>query len=160
MTPLQTTGLYDPAFEHDSCGFGLIANIDGNASGWLVDQAFAALAKMSHRGGVNSDGITGDGCGVLVYRAETWLRTLAREASIEIGSLYAAGLVFLDRDAAKADAAAQQLERCLREEGVHAAGWRDVPVTDEPCGPLGRASRPCIRQIFVNAAEGMDEAVF
>ena len=160
MTPLQNTGLYDPAFEHDSCGFGLIANIDGKASGWLVDQAFSALARMSHRGGVNSDGITGDGCGVLIYRADAWLRALANEASIELGPRFAAGMVFLDRDAGKADAAAQQLETCLREEGVQPAGWRDVPVTDEPCGPLGRATRPRIRQIFVNAANEMDEAVF
>ncbi|MCB1570533.1 MAG: hypothetical protein KDI72_05720, partial [Xanthomonadales bacterium] len=64
MTPDQTRGLYDPEFEHDSCGFGLIANIDGKASTWLVDQAFSALARMSHRGGVNADGVTGDGCGV------------------------------------------------------------------------------------------------
>ena len=81
MTPDQTHGLYDPEFEHDSCGFGLIANIDGKASTWLVDQAFTALAKMSHRGGVNADGVTGDGCGVLIYRAEDWLRALAADAA-------------------------------------------------------------------------------
>jgi glutamate synthase domain-containing protein 1 len=56
-------GLYDPAFEHDSCGFGVIASIDGNASAWVVDQAFVTLARMSHRGGIGADGITGDGCG-------------------------------------------------------------------------------------------------
>jgi glutamate synthase (NADPH) large chain len=160
MTSLQTTGLYDPAFEHDSCGFGLLANIDGKASVWLVDQAFSALARMSHRGGVNSDGITGDGCGILIYRADAWLRALAAGASIEPGALFAAGLVFLDHDVDKAAAASRQLEQCLLEEGVSAAGWRDVPVADEPCGPLGRASRPRIRQIFVNAAEDMDEAIF
>ncbi|HET9031957.1 MAG TPA: glutamate synthase large subunit [Dokdonella sp.] len=160
MTPLQTTGLYDPAFEHDSCGFGLIANIDGNASKWLVDQAFAALARMSHRGGVNADGITGDGCGVLIHRADNWLRILASEASIALVSRFAAGLVFLDPDAGKADVAMHKLEACLRDEGVTAAGWRDVPVNDEPCGPLGRNSRPRIRQLFVNATEGMEEAVF
>ena len=82
-------GLYDPAFEHDSCGFGLIANIDGKASSWLVDQAFSALARMSHRGGVNADGITGDGCGVLIYRADVWLLALANEASIPLAERFA-----------------------------------------------------------------------
>ena len=100
MTALQATGLYDPAFEHDSCGFGLIANIDGKASTWLVDQAFSALAKMSHRGGVNADGITGDGCGVLIYRAESWLRALAGEAGILLSTRFAAGLVFLSESGA------------------------------------------------------------
>ena len=46
--------LYDAAFEHDSCGFGLVAQIDGRASAWVVDTAFDALAKLSHRGGVNA----------------------------------------------------------------------------------------------------------
>ena len=66
--PAGDTGLYDPAFEHDSCGFGVIANVDGKASAWVVDQAFITLARMSHRGGVGADGITGDGCGMLLYR--------------------------------------------------------------------------------------------
>jgi glutamate synthase (NADPH/NADH) large chain len=160
MTHSHTPCLHDPAFEHDSCGFGLIANIDGKASAWLVDQAFSALAKMSHRGGVNADGVTGDGCGVLFYRADAWLRALANEASITLAPRFAAGLVFLDRDGAKTAAAQIQLEACLRDEGVSTAGWRDVPVEDTPCGPLGVASRPLIRQVFVNAPEGLGEAAF
>ena len=160
MTPIHPPGLYDPSFEHDSCGFGLIANIDGKASTWLVDQAFSALARMSHRGGVNADGVTGDGCGVLVYRADGWLRALAAEASIGLGSSFAAGLVFLDHDTGKAARAQSTLESTLRDEGLGAAGWRDVPVNDEPCGPLGLSSRPQVRQVFVNAPEGLDEAVF
>ena len=69
--------LYDPSFEHDSCGFGLVAQIDGRASKWVVDTAFAALAKLSHRGGVNADGVTGDGCGVLIHHPQSWLRAMA-----------------------------------------------------------------------------------
>ena len=61
MQQANPRGLYDPSFEHDSCGFGLIANIDGKASAWLVDQAFSTLGKMSHRGGIGADGVTGDG---------------------------------------------------------------------------------------------------
>ena len=77
MTQRNSPALYDASYEHDSCGFGLIASIRGQASSWLVDQAFSALCKMSHRGGVNADGVTGDGCGILLYRPETWLRALA-----------------------------------------------------------------------------------
>ena len=160
MTPDQTRGLYDPEFEHDSCGFGLIANIDGKASTWLVDQAFSALARMSHRGGVNADGVTGDGCGVLIYRAEDWLRTLAGDAGITLQARFAAGLVFLDRDPALAAAAQGILDARLIEEGLCAAGWRDVPVNDAPCGPLGLSSRPMIRQVFVDAPDGLDEPAF
>ncbi|KZC40953.1 hypothetical protein RHOFW510R12_14995 [Rhodanobacter sp. FW510-R12] len=74
--------LYDPAFEHDSCGFGLVAQVDGHASAALVDTAFAALAKLSHRDGVS---------GVLIHRPVDWLRALATA-----DERFAAGLVFLD----------------------------------------------------------------
>src|ERR1700761_6682055 len=85
--------LYDAAFEHDSCGFGLVAQIDGRASKKLVDTAFVALAKLSHRGGVNADGISGDGWGVLIRRPQPWLSALAAEAGLVLEERFAAGLV-------------------------------------------------------------------
>ncbi len=110
--------LYNAAFEHDSCGFGLVAQIDGHASAWVVDTAFDALAKLSHRGGVNADGISGDGCGVLIHRPQSWLRAMAKEAGIALGETFAAGVVFLVYAARK-------------EEGLD--GWfrLDSPATPE-----------------------------
>ena len=153
--------LYDASFEHDSCGFGLIANIDGKASSWVIDQAFATLAKMSHRGGIGADGITGDGCGMLLYRPTAWLRALASEADIAVGECFASGHVFLDPND-DAHAAAQQavLERQLRASGLSVAGWREVPVDARACGPIGASHQPRIAQIFVDAPAGMDEARF
>ncbi|MEO8671459.1 MAG: glutamate synthase large subunit [Tahibacter sp.] len=156
MTRRTTPRLYDTAYEHDSCGFGLLAQIDGRASSWLVDQAFAALGKMAHRGGVNADGITGDGSGILLYRPEVWLRVLAAEASIPLAAQFAAGLVFLDRDDASAAAAQAVLADCIVGEGLAVAGWRDVPIVAAACGPLGSAHAPRVRQIFVNAPVAQD----
>jgi glutamate synthase (NADPH/NADH) large chain len=150
--------LYDPAFEHDSCGFGLVAQIDGRASTTLVDTAFAALAKLSHRGGVNADGISGDGCGVLIHRPATWLRTLAAEAGFLPAERFAAGLVFLDPvDGAKAAAV---FEQHLAEAGLTVAGWRELAINAEACGPLASATCPRVRQVFVNAAAAMDDDTF
>jgi len=160
MTQSNKPALYDPSFEHDSCGFGLIASIRGEASAWIVDQAFAALCKMSHRGGVNADGVTGDGCGILFYRPDAWLRALARDAGIALPARFASGLVFLDADAIVANQAQETLERTLRAEGTQPLGWRDVPVADAPCGPLGMQSRPRIRQIFVAADPAGSDADF
>jgi glutamate synthase (NADPH/NADH) large chain len=160
MSLCNMAGLYDASYEHDSCGFGLLAHTGGTASTWLVDAAFAALAKMSHRGGINADGVTGDGCGILLYRPQAWLLALAREAGIEPGPRFASGLVFLNRDAVAADAAVEIFNTLLSAEGLTVAGWRDVPVNDEVCGPLGSAHRPRIRQVFVNAGSQMDEDVF
>ena len=70
-------GLYDPGQERDSCGFGLIAQLDNQSSRWVVDTALASLARMAHRGAIGADGKTGDGCGVLLHRPETFLRHVA-----------------------------------------------------------------------------------
>jgi glutamate synthase (NADPH) large chain len=150
--------LYDASFEHDSCGFGLVAQIDGRASAWVIDTAFAALAKLSHRGAVNADGVSGDGCGVLLHRPHDWLRALAAESGIALAERFAAGVVFLDP--AGGDEAAHVLERHLAEEGVPVAGWRDVAVNAEACGPLAAAAQPRVRQVFVDAGAAMDDETF
>ena len=69
MASMHTQGLHDPRFEHDSCGFGLIAHLDNAPSRWLVDTALSSLARMSHRGAILADGKTGDGW--QVFRAGT-----------------------------------------------------------------------------------------
>ena len=150
--------LYDTSFEHDSCGFGLVAQIDGRASAWVVDTAFAALAKLSHRGAVNADGVSGDGCGVLLHRPHDWLRALAAESDIALAERFAAGVVFLDPIGG--DEAAHVLERHLAEEGVRVAGWRDIAVNAEACGPLAAAAQPRVRQVFVDAGAAMDDETF
>ena len=150
--------LYDASFEHDSCGFGLVAQIDGRASAWVVDTAFDALAKLSHRGAVNADGVSGDGCGVLLHKPHDWLRALAGESDIALTERFAAGVVFLDPSGD--DQAAHVLERHLVEEGVHVAGWRDVAVNAEACGPLAAAAQPRVRQVFVDAGSAMDDEAF
>ncbi|WP_049621579.1 glutamate synthase large subunit [Frateuria defendens] len=155
----NTTTLYDAAFEHDSCGFGLVAQIDGRASAWVVDTAFDALAKLSHRGAVNADGITGDGCGVLIHRPYGWLRALATEAGIALGERFAAGVVFLD-PASDGSEASAVLERHLREQGVRPVGWREVAVDQGAIGPLAIAAQPRVRQVFAEPGAGMDEAAF
>ncbi|HEY8681866.1 MAG TPA: glutamate synthase large subunit, partial [Rhodanobacter sp.] len=150
--------LYEPAFEHDSCGFGLVAQIDGRASTWVVDTAFDALAKLSHRGGVNADGISGDGCGVLIHRPAPWLRAMAAEVGIVPAERFAAGLVFLDP--AGGELAAIEFERHLDEAGLVLAGWRDVAIDMDVCGPLASATCPRVRQVFVNAGMTMDDGAF
>ena len=72
---LAKDGLYDPNFEHDNCGFGLIAQMDGRASHTLVQTAITALGRMTHRGAIGADGKTGDGCGLLLRKPTTFLKS-------------------------------------------------------------------------------------
>ena len=161
MPQMPTEGLYRPEFEHDSCGFGLIAHMDGKPSQWIVKTAVTALTRMTHRGAVAADGKTGDGCGLLIKRPDGFLKAVAGELNIELAELYASGLVFLARkDEALAEAAKAELAKHLEAQGLSVAGWRVVPTDDSACGENALASQPRVEQIFVNAPAGMDEHRF
>ena len=57
--------LYNPRFEHDSCGVGFVADISGEKSRRVLDRALEAVVNVTHRGAVSADAKTGDGAGVL-----------------------------------------------------------------------------------------------
>ena len=154
------TGLYNPDFERENCGFGLIANMDGKPSHWLVGTAIGALARLTHRGAVAADGKTGDGCGLLLKKPDGFLQTIAEEKGYKLADLYAAGMVFLNSGVAKAAEARSTLETELKKEGLEVLGWRVVPTNKEACGDEALKTLPQIEQIFINAAEGMDETAF
>ncbi|WP_058835814.1 glutamate synthase large subunit [Luteimonas abyssi] len=160
MRNIPDRGLYDPAHERDNCGFGLIARLDNAATRGTVDDALEALARMSHRGGVNADGETGDGCGVLLCNAGASVRFLARDAGIALHAGTAAiGTIFLPRDDHDA---ARRCRTALTAEveriGARVAGWREVPVDPSACGALARETMPKVEQVFVesDADDDMD----
>jgi glutamate synthase (NADPH) large chain len=154
------SGLYRPEFEKDSCGFGLIAHMDGRTSHWLVQTAIGSLARLTHRGAVAADGKTGDGCGLLLRKPDGFLRALAKELGFSLAEQYAVGPVFLNSDKSRAAVARQTLERELKAEGLNVAGWRPVPTNAEACGVDALKTLPVIEQVFVNAPGAMDEAAF
>ena len=61
---LQRDGLYDAAFEHDACGVGFVAALDGKPRRQVVEAGVDALKAVWHRGAVDADGKTGDGAGI------------------------------------------------------------------------------------------------
>ncbi len=142
-------GLYDIRDEHDSCGFGLIAQLDDQPSRAIVDRALTALERMTHRGGVAADGLSGDGCGLLLKQPDAFLRALAAEAGIPLGQRYASGLVFLPDDDASRERVRSDFAKALRPLGLAVCGWRSVPVNPEVCGAQAKASMPAIEQLFV-----------
>jgi len=154
-------GLFREAYERDSCGFGLIASLEDKPSHWLVETAIASLNRLTHRGAIATDGKTGDGCGLLLKRPERFLRALAKDARIRLSPRFAAGLVFLDPDPARAEAARAVLKSELEREGLALAGWRVVPTDPAACGAEALKTLPRIEQLFVNCRSAdMDEASF
>ncbi|KER88129.1 glutamate synthase [Xanthomonas arboricola pv. celebensis] len=158
---LNDHGLYNSARdERDACGFGMVAQLDDQPSRSLVDTAIAALSRMTHRGGVAADGLTGDGCGLLIRKPDAFLRGLARDAGIALGTRYAAGVVFLPLDEADAARCRTELEAQLHSAGVQFRGWRVVPTDDSVCGQLARDTLPRIEQVFVDAGAEQSEDGF
>ncbi|MEM7256788.1 MAG: glutamate synthase large subunit, partial [Pseudomonadota bacterium] len=157
---LAQVGLYRPDFEHDNCGFGLIAQIDGEASHKLVKTAINALARMTHRGAVAADGKSGDGCGLLLKKPVTFLRDKAKECGFDIGRNFCVGMVFLNPQEIRATRARVLFDKEINARGLTVNGWRTVPVNRDGCGREAQKSLPVIEQVYISAPPHMDVAEF
>ena len=88
-------GLYNPEDVRDNCGFGLIAQMEGEKSHHLLQTAIEALTRMTHRGGIASDGKTGDGCGLLIQTPDTFFKTVVQEQlGKTLPEQYGVGMLF------------------------------------------------------------------
>jgi glutamate synthase (NADPH/NADH) large chain len=139
---------------HDSCGFALLAHMDGQKSHWLVQTTLESLARLTHRGAVAADGKSGDGCGIMLQFPEPFLRDVARDCGFRLSERFASGLVFFSPDAALIERGQEILTRHLARFALVVQGWREVPTCPEVVGEQARASMPAIYQVFVNAPAG------
>ena len=154
-------GLYDPAFEKDSCGVGFVANMKGVPDHQIVLDALEMLVRMEHRGGCGCEPNTGDGAGILVGLPEGFLRKVAKsdlDLDLPEKGQFGAGLVFLPKDENERNKCITEVEKIISEHGQVCLGWRDVPVCTEEAnvGPAARAAEPNIKQLFIGAADGIE----
>ncbi len=149
--------LYHPSFERENCGFGLIAQMDGEASHKIIRTAIHGLDRMKHRGGIAADGKTGDGCGLLMQLPTGFFEAIAKENEWHLSRKFAVGMLFLSPDPDKANFAKQQIEQELAKETLGIAGWREVPIDASVLGEIGKASLPNIVQILINSPIGWRE---
>ncbi|HDS1696727.1 MULTISPECIES: glutamate synthase large subunit [unclassified Pseudomonas] len=154
------TGLYHPEEFKDNCGFGLIAHMTGVPSHHLLQTAMQALTCMTHRGGINADGKTGDGCGLLMQKPDQFLRAVAQEHfAVELPRQYAVGMVFFNQDPVKAEAARANMDREILAAGLKLVGWRKVPIDTSVLGRLALERLPQIEQVFIGG-EGLSDQEF
>jgi glutamate synthase (NADPH/NADH) large chain len=153
-------GLYDPRFEHDACGIGLIAELSGTRRHDTVEMALTVLERLAHRGASGADVDTGDGAGILVQVPHRFLAAAAARTGVDLPGEggYAAGCVFLPKDADDATKARAQLEAIAREEGMEVRWWREVPVEPDCLGRAARDAAPRIEQVVLAPAaqDGVD----
>ena len=149
-------GLYDPAYEHDSCGLGFVADIRNRPTHDLVRQGMQLLCNVSHRGATGADPLAGDGAGILVQIPDRLLREECAELGIGLPApgRYGVGMVFLPRDGSARRACEEAFAEVAAAEGQGVLGWRDVPVDSSVLGESVKPNEPCIRQLFISRGPG------
>ncbi|MEC8744888.1 MAG: glutamate synthase large subunit, partial [Pseudomonadota bacterium] len=156
---LIKAGAYAPEWEHDACGVGSVASIDGSHNRSVVNAAIEALQAIWHRGAVDADGMTGDGAGIhLSIPREFFIKHIARTGHQDDGGRLAVGMVFLPRDDIGAQEVCRSIvEREIVKDGLFIYGWRQVPVDTSALGQKAKATRPEIEQVMFSMPQDMSE---
>ena len=151
-------GLYDPSYEHDSCGIGFVANINGTKSRSIVSDAITMLENMEHRGGQGAEPTSGDGAGILVQVPHAFLKDAVAPLGFDlpVAGAYGVGATFFPKDEALQKKCKVELEKYIRNFDLELLGYREVPVHSEPLGASAKASEPDHIQFFVSPAQPLD----
>ncbi len=144
--PPPAVGLYDPRFEHDSCGVGFIADLAGRASHDIVQKGMQCLLNLDHRGATGAEANVGDGAGVLLQLPDEFFRTVC-DFPLPPAGHYAAGIAFLPRD--NPDNAASAIADLIKKEKLSLLGWREVPTDPHSLGSFATNPMPAFRMLFV-----------
>lgn len=164
MNPLiqsvEPQGLYNPEFEHDSCGVGFVAHIKGKRTHQNVLDAHTLLMAMEHRGGCGCEDNTGDGAGMLTALPHEFIAKVAKaelNADLPPPGEFGAGLVFLPTDVSEREKCKATVNALIEEHGQRLVGWRNVPQATQEAniGPAARAAEPFIEMVIVAAADGV-----
>jgi glutamate synthase (NADPH/NADH) large chain len=158
-------GLYDPAFEHDSCGVGFVAHIKGRRSHQILIDAEEVLRNMDHRGACGCEPNTGDGAGILTALPHEFLQRVVKQelkAALPPPGEFAAGIVFLPRSAAQRAKCKEVVAEIIAAQGQKLVGWRAVPTQTEKAdiGPTAKAAEPHIEQLVIAAGKKLSGDAF
>ena len=153
--------LYDKSFEHDSCGIGLVVNINGNPERKIVDNALSIVEKLEHRAGKDATGEIGDGVGILLQISHGFFKKVCADLQIELGSErdYGIGMFFFPQDAYLRAQAQKMIEFLCKKESLAFLGWREVPVNAQVLGKKARDCMPVIMQCFVSRPESVKKGL-
>ena len=149
---LKKQGLYLPEFEHDNCGAGFICSLIGKRSNDIIHKALEILVKLEHRGAVSSDGVTGDGAGILIDIPHKFFKIFC-DFELPEPDHYAVSNVFLPRKDNQRQYCIDVFEKEINNQGLKLLGWRDVPVNSQILGEIAKTTEPFVKQIFIGKTD-------
>src|SRR5450755_4496691 len=133
--------------DHDACGTGFVAQLGSPPSHDIIQYALNALERLTHRGGVDADGASGDGAGLLTSIPEAFFRARAGEQGIELPEHFGLGFAFFP-SSSSVDARAA-VEAAADTERLRILGWRRVPVATASLGRMALETMPETWQFYV-----------
>ena len=147
----QQQGLYRPEFDHDACGIGALADINGERHHQILDDALSILVNLEHRGGTGLEKNTGDGAGILFQVPHHFFRKEAQKCGqiLPAEGDYGVAMLFFPQDDKGVEDARRVFEEGCAEAGVPLLFWREVPVDPHDLGETARACMPTILQAFL-----------
>ncbi|PSR53810.1 glutamate synthase large subunit [Adhaeribacter arboris] len=151
MSDQNNTGLYDPQFEHDSCGIGFVAHLKGRKSHEIVEEALHMLARMEHRGACGCEKNTGDGAGILIQIPHEFFVDECVKLGIKLPPFgqYGVGLVFFPQDERLREECRAIFNRNIEKLGMQLLGYRQVPTYNGEIGPSALAVEPEMEHVFI-----------
>ncbi len=151
-------GLYNPAYEHDACGIGMICSIKGIRTRKIVEDGLQILCNLEHRGAVGADPKAGDGAGILIQLPHEFFAAEAQLLGFTLPkpNHYGVAHLFMPRNDEYRSAIEAAYEAAAIQEGLKVIGWRDVPVDSTILGESVKSTEPVQRQVFI--ARGDDIA--
>ena len=158
-TPPGRFPLYNPAFEHDACGIGFIASMEGEPSHRIIQLALRGLANLAHRGAVGADG-SADGAGLTIQLPKALLSADATRLGLSELDHLAVAMVFLPQSEEAAARARTALEQASSEAGSLVLGWRPVPLDETVVPSVAREAMPRIEQLLLARPSDTDEAEY
>src|SRR6266576_3854293 len=141
--------------DHDACGTGFVTCLGGAPSYEIIQISLTALERLTHRGGVDADGASGDGAGLLTSLPQKFFRERTRELAIGLPEHFGVGCAFLPGSATAEFRAA--IEIAADTGRLRVLGWRRVPVNVNALGRKALETMPEIWQFFVAASDASQE---
>lgn len=158
-TQPKAQGLYDPKFEHENCGIGLIVDMKGRKSHSIIKEALEICVNLDHRGGCGCDPITGDGAGLFIQLPHNFFKAVCpQDAGFEVPKEgdYGVGFVYLSKDKTLREKEEASINAIIEEEGQTLIGWREVPVRSEILGKASSECEPLMKQFFVGRSSDIE----
>ncbi len=164
----STTGLYNPAFEHDACGIGFVANIKGNKSHQNISDALTVLENMEHRGACGCENNTGDGAGIMIQTPHEFFFDECVKLGVHLPAFgkYGVGVLFFPKDIRLKEECRDIFNRAAEKLGLEILAYRKVPVNPFDIGPTALSVEPEMEQVFIacpdhiNNAEALERKLF